>query len=404
MSKSSNSVKTPQSSSKILKSGGTTKDVYEVSDEFADEEGGEEYGKKVMLFDLGPEDSEAEQEQGSDPKEVVLSKEMLRQGLSMIGRTVDNFQYAYIRFDGSNKNLSNVDTLAEYLHLRILILSENRLRNLLPLCTLKHILVLNAHTNEIESFEEIPTWPYLQALSLMSNRLSSLKGLYANHIVYLQLSFNGFDKLEEFNGSTFYALRTLELRGNQLSSFKSLSIPTLEHLFAAQNNLKEISDLNCPNLVTLHLRDNEIRKLDQLPSLPKLKYLNLRSNLVSRFTQTAHLDKAPNLGALILMENPICGSEVYRVEMIAVLPLLTRIDKLLCPEAELIQGRSLRLGRQKNVEGVAPLTDDPNIVTPRPSATNTNYMDADEYEGEGSRVALPAVGSTSRPLNSQIKL
>ena len=74
------------------------------------------------------------------------------------------------------------------------------------------------------------------------------------------------------------SLRVLDLHNNKLTTTKNISIPTLRQLFLASNRIPSIEGLDeVPQLTVLHLRENEIEKLDGFTGeLESLQYLNLR--------------------------------------------------------------------------------------------------------------------------------
>lgn len=64
-------------------------------------------------------------------------------------------------------------------------------------------------------------------------------------------------------------------------------------------------------LRVLHLRDNQIRKLDGFSSkLTSLSYLNLRNNKIAKFKQFTKLSCLPKLDTLIVLQNPVAGNTV----------------------------------------------------------------------------------------------
>ena len=74
------------------------------------------------------------------------------------------------------------------------------------------------------------------------------------------------------------SLRVLDLHNNKLATTKNISIPTLRQLYLASNRIPAIEGLDeVPQLTVLHLRENEIEKLDGFTGeLESLQYLNLR--------------------------------------------------------------------------------------------------------------------------------
>lgn len=86
---------------------------------------------------------------------------------------------------------------------------------------------------------------------------------------------------------------------------------SLERLFVAQNKITRLNDLSqLTNLTTLHLRDNNIRKLNDFTQfLTKLTYLNLRSNNIMKLRQFRKLACLPSLEVLVYTGNPMEGKK-----------------------------------------------------------------------------------------------
>lgn len=62
------------------------------------------------------------------------------------------------------------------------------------------------------------------------------------------------------------------------------------------------------NLQILHLRDNNLRKLDGFSeNLKMLWYLNLRKNYINKFRQFRKLRCLPKLDTIIVTDNPVIG-------------------------------------------------------------------------------------------------
>lgn len=78
-----------------------------------------------------------------------------------------------------------------------------------------------------------------------------------------------------------------------------------------ENKITKINPVDISKLVNLkflHLRDNQIRKLNGFSSaLENLKYLNLRQNKINKFRQFVKLKCLPNLETLIVSGNPVAG-------------------------------------------------------------------------------------------------
>lgn len=83
------------------------------------------------------------------------------------------------------------------------------------------------------------------------------------------------------------------MRGNKITSSEGLSdLHDLKTLYFSENLLRSVEDISSmKGLVRLHLRDNNIRRLDGfLQGLPNLQYLNLRYARKDGYLRFAAID------------------------------------------------------------------------------------------------------------------
>ena len=131
--------------------------------------------------------------------------------------------------------------------------------------------------------------------------------------------------------ATLARLQTLELRGNRLESVDAeclYALPSLKHLFLAQNQIARVDMLaRLENLTTLHLRENAIEKLDSFSApgsgadllaggamtgaaaanaavgFKKLEYLNMRANRITILKEVSKLKRLPAIKAIVMSGN-----------------------------------------------------------------------------------------------------
>ncbi|KAJ1503408.1 Leucine-rich repeat-containing protein 23 [Coelomomyces lativittatus] len=97
--------------------------------------------------------------------------------LSQIDVTYDGLHYAFIKLDASKKEIQNIDALQQYLHLRIIDISENQINSLSPgLDVQNHLMYLNASKNKLTRLEHITfaTKLGLKVLDLSNNELEEI--------------------------------------------------------------------------------------------------------------------------------------------------------------------------------------------------------------------------------------
>ncbi|XP_062871665.1 leucine-rich repeat-containing protein 23 [Trichomycterus rosablanca] len=289
------------------------------------------------------EESEAEEQTEYDHEEKTdnelnqiepcsLTKDMIAQGLSLLCRTGNGLSHAFVRLDLKNRRLTDILLLSSFVHLRFLDISSNHLTDLSPLAALTQLLWLKGDANQIQGFkgQQLGQLPYLQWLSLVSNRLTDMKGLDGPALENLNLIGNVIQTVSGLEHHKLTNLVSLELRGNNLETTDGIYLPNLRRLYLAQNKINRLEGLEkLERLTTLHLRDNQLETLDGIcHSMKSLQYLNLRGNLVSSQQALQSLmSVAQTLRVLVLAENPLSEKDDYRLSVLSRLPLLDRLDK-----------------------------------------------------------------------------
>jgi len=84
--------------------------------------------------------------------------------------------------------------------------------------------------------------------------------------------------VDKMNFSKLSRLATLELKENKLTTTAGIHLPSLKKLYLGENAITKVEELSrLGNLTILHLRGNNISKLDGFTEhLRQLQYLNLR--------------------------------------------------------------------------------------------------------------------------------
>ena len=102
----------------------------------------------------------------------------------------------------------------------------------------------------------------------------------------------------------------------------------------------EIDDVSIfremPSLEIISLSVNKIRTLKDFANMQNLRELALRKNLISDIREVKYLASCPNLRTLWLKENPISDMNNYRLNVISMLPQITKLDDIAITEEERI--------------------------------------------------------------------
>ncbi|XP_059815058.1 leucine-rich repeat-containing protein 23-like isoform X1 [Hypanus sabinus] len=278
------------------------------------------------------EDSqEAEDAQEDKPEQVhlhPLTPEIMAESLSLLCKTGNALAHAYVRVDLKDRELTDVYALSSFIHLRYVDISGNQLFDISPLAHLSQLLWLNAEGNRLTS-ARLDNLPFLQIASFARNRIQDTEGIAHPFLETLNLSHNQIRAVSGFDPLKLTFLHTLELRANHLESTLGICLPHLRHLYLAANQIFSLEGLELlVSLQTLHLRENQIEKLDGFSvRMGSLQYLNLRANQIIDIQQTKRLHCLPKLRALVLAENPCTDEESHRLEVLMALPGLQRLDK-----------------------------------------------------------------------------
>ncbi|XP_011642850.1 leucine-rich repeat-containing protein 23-like, partial [Pogonomyrmex barbatus] len=282
----------------------------------------------------------------------VLTHNEAGECLHTLGKCIALHEYAYLSLDASDRDLTDINVILSFRHVRHVNVSGNRLTSeaLRVLEAMPYLQTLRADRNCLIS-AELNSMPYLQVipvckmsskmqeLSLNQNKLRDAAGIHHRLLERLELNHNDICTVA-IDPQNLPNLKTLELRGNALVSTTEICCPTLTQLFLAENQIEKIEGLDAlVNLRTLHLRNNKLANLDGFTErCHSLKYLNLRNNEISRISELEKLSCLSNLETLIILGNPFLKKEAkeeeekearqeYRYIILTILPKLKRIDK-----------------------------------------------------------------------------
>lgn len=104
---------------------------------------------------------------------------------------------------------------------------------------------------------------------------------------------------------TWTYLEKLDLSRNNLSEIDAIeSIKNLKTVDISYNYIEELGNISLPNLQNFILRNNYIRTFPVFEFCKKLKYLDLRNNLISDLLPL-NANYIPNLKSLDLRNNKI---------------------------------------------------------------------------------------------------
>ncbi|XP_030043205.1 leucine-rich repeat-containing protein 23 [Microcaecilia unicolor] len=274
------------------------------------------------------EEEEEEEEKEEPPLSLPLTEEILKEGLSLLCKTGNGLAHAYVKLELKDRDLTDINLISSYIHLRYVNVAQNHLLDISPLNSLTHLLWLKADQNLLLNIQ-LEELPYLQVASFSHNRIRELGGISHPRLESLNLNGNEILTLSGMDCAKLENLQTLELRGNRLESTAGILLPNLRNLYLAQNSIRRLEGLEgLVQLQTLHVRDNQLETLDGFSgSMKSLQYLNIRGNLIGRMKELQKLSCLGALRALAMQDNPCTEAENYRLKALVSVPQLERLDK-----------------------------------------------------------------------------
>ncbi|KAH7827882.1 putative Leucine-rich repeat-containing protein [Monocercomonoides exilis] len=140
----------------------------------------------------------------------------------------------------------------------------------------------------------------------------------------------------------------IEIRKYRATSIK-LSNNSLKTAAGLKEALDEVLVQGSDEVLGLDLSFNQIKHIEnELLLFPKLRSLNLQSNLIYDWNDIAQLRDIPNLKTLVLFGNPIDQLKYYRILTVAALPQLKTLDStLISPRERDLASRWFEMHRLK---------------------------------------------------------
>ncbi|KAL1461407.1 hypothetical protein WDU94_013308 [Cyamophila willieti] len=248
------------------------------------------------------------EEENEPTKENILSQKIAAECLCLLGNTYLGDSYAYLKLDARDRMLTNIELICCYQYLQFLNLNNNRLNNhqLKVLAKIPCVIVLEICNNYLES-TAIPKLSFLQALIMKDNLIRSVEPFDHENLGFIDLDNNQISYIDDFCFHKLPALLKLSICNNLLTCTAGIQCESLVFLYLQNNKISKVYGLDqLVNLEVLHLRGNQIERLDRLSfpsSLSKLRYLNLRRNKMRRVKDFRRLKRLPLLETLVCFEN-----------------------------------------------------------------------------------------------------
>ncbi|GFR81462.1 leucine-rich repeat-containing protein 23 [Elysia marginata] len=319
-----------------------------------------------------------------------LTEDIVAESLSLLCKTGDGLAHAYVRLDIHEREITDIEILQSFIHLRYVDVSKNALRDISPLSALTHMLTLKADENLLTT-AKLDEMPFLQVASFSHNRITTTEGINHPLLEHLNLNNNRIKEVTGLDATKLTRLHTLELRGNKLESTDGIYLPCIKNLFLAANVIRRIEGMSrLTGLTTLHLRDNQLESLEGFSDSQKLlQYINLRNNLVTSVKEPAKMKVLPMLRALVLSGNPCAEQDDYRLETLIGIRTLERLDKDEYTDEERTEAEEI--AEQRRIEEEERAALELQIMHDLASMPSMG-MEEEEYEAYKSSVRSESTG------------
>ncbi|MEM9057529.1 MAG: hypothetical protein AAGD86_08640 [Pseudomonadota bacterium] len=141
--------------------------------------------------------------------------------------------------------------------------------------TADDVAELTCHNAGIASLDGLEALPRLKRASFFRNRVKRFSAASLPLIEHLNIAQN---QLESFSLEQAPALKELYLFRNELTEFAASAMPMLTKLRISENQLAAVELANLPRLSRAYLHDNALEDIDLSVGLPALKFVDLRIN------------------------------------------------------------------------------------------------------------------------------
>lgn len=287
---------------------------------------------------------------GEEEGDVALEENLME--LSGIGKTVDGAGIAYFQLDCVGKKVTTIGLVEQYIYLRQIDLSQNRIQDVAPLSTLEFVLKLSLAGNEIES---IDAWgpgqfQHLMHLDLSSNKLKALPKLHMPALRTASFAQNEIATCLDFLGHD--CLQRLDLSQNSIGTLEGVrDLPKLTSLNASSNQLLGTGGLvGLPVLEVLLLAKNNLENLNgPWSGVSQVKELDVSGNAIKDREGLLMLCELVKLQRIQMAENPMGEEEDVNMRLEALIchDKIQVIDGEEVTEEEIDEAKQLKEKRQE---------------------------------------------------------
>jgi len=234
-------------------------------------------------------------------------------------------------YDNQIEVLENLDDVGP--NLRVLDMSYNMIRDMMPVSLCPNLVELYLANNKIKTMTGLSSLVKLKKIDLGANRIRVMEESELSGLPDLEELWLGKNKIERIGGiSKLSKLRRLDVQANRLTSVDNLEgqNQTLEELYLSHNAITVEGlgglSLEFPNLSTLDISRNRLTNTIPISHLTSIEDLWLSGNEIKDFESIESLSNLGNLDCVYLEYNPIGDDFEYRKKVKQIMPSLNQID------------------------------------------------------------------------------
>ncbi|KAJ3010372.1 hypothetical protein HKX48_007442 [Thoreauomyces humboldtii] len=260
---------------------------------------------------------------------LPLPYELLRMGLSNLGRSPVGLKQVFTKLSLPNAKLRSIGMLKSYPFIQTLELPGNAISDVSVLSTMRYLAQLDLSNNNLTEALDFDPPPYnLQHVDLSRNQIADI-GNMGKHRFLMKLCLDR-NLIRTLSGlSNCKYLTHLSLVNNSISTIQGLENLPLQFLDLRRNQLASLDGIETlSKLEELHLAHNSITDLSPLTSLASIRLLSAPSNAIETLAEIVPLVSLPLLRDLDLSNNPLVREEGYRLQTVFQLSQLHVLDAL----------------------------------------------------------------------------
>ncbi|CAA7410093.1 unnamed protein product [Spirodela intermedia] len=228
-----------------------------------------------------------------------------------------------------DNRLRRIPDVRIYKSLVVFDVSFNEITSMNGLADVSNLLEeLYVSKNEVTKMEELSHFHHLRILELGSNRLRVMENL--ENLTNLEELWLGRNRIKAVNLCGLKRIRRISLQSNRLTSMAGFQdCVALEELYLSHNGITRMEGLSSlENLRVLDISNNKLTLVEGISDLTRLEDLWLNDNQIPSLEglDAAVSGSREKLTTLYLENNPCAGLPDYLTALRGIFPNIQQID------------------------------------------------------------------------------